>query len=168
MIRTNTMLSRPIAWSLLMTCLVVFLGVQGAPAQGETIMKNGLKAIHFERSGGLFELGKPVAADVVFEPPSAVLRTQSGAPRPLTHAEIAMFERIDPARLREFAEARRTRPPSSVPDDYQFDVVFTLKDGSSFKLTFHGQSLGDLKSLPVLAELASWVVAEIDRIWAAR
>src|SRR5262249_15178700 len=121
----------PIAWSLLVTCLAVLLGTQDASAQGGTNMKNGLSAVHFERSGGLFAVGKPLAADVAFGPSSAVVRTQDGTSRPLSQAEVAMFERLEPARLREFVEARGTRSGSSpVPDDYQFDVAFSFTDGS--------------------------------------
>jgi hypothetical protein len=153
----------------LLICLVAAVDTRGAlAADGEAIMKNGLSAIHFERSGGLFALGKPLAADVVFSPSSAVVRA-NGASRPMTDAELAIFERLDPARLREFAEARQKGPPSpGLPDDYQFDIVLTLTDGSTVRLTFHGQSLGELKAVPGLAELAAWVIAEIERIWAAR
>jgi len=162
------MLGLRIAWSLLVTCLVVLLSVQGASAQGGTIMKNGLSAVHFERSGGLFAIGKPLAADVVFGPSSAVVRTQDGKTRELADAEIAMFGRLDPTRLREFVEARGRSSSPPVPDDYQFDVSFSFTDGSTVKLTFHGQSLAELKGRPVVAELAAWVIAEIDRMWAAR
>jgi len=163
------MLGLRIAWSLLVTCLVVFLGVQDVSAQEGTTMKNGLSAVHFERSGGLFAIGKPLAADIVFGPSSAVMRTQDGTSRPLTDAEIAMFERIDPARLREFAQARQAgAAPPGLPDDYQFDVIFTFSDGGTVKLRFHQHSLGNLTARPVLAELANWVIAEIERILSAR
>jgi hypothetical protein len=167
--KANNMPSLRIAWLLAVTCLVVFLGAQDASAQGGTIMKNGLTSIHFERSGGLFALGKPLAADVVFGPSSAVVRTEDGTSRTLTDAEIAMFQRIDPARLREFAQSRQAGGASpGLPDDYQFDLAFSFTDGSIVRLTFHQHSLPDLKLSPVLAELANWVIAEVERIWSAR
>jgi hypothetical protein len=159
------------AWSLLVTCLLVSPGIHGASAaDGETIMKNGLSSIHFARSGGFVALGKLLAGDVVFSQSSAVMRPVGDGPsRPLTAAEMAMFARLDPVRLGEFAEARRTGPASpGLPDDYQFDVAFTFNGGRTVNLTFHGQSIGDLKAVPVVAELAAWVVAEIEAIWAAR
>ena len=159
--------SRPIAWAFVATLLVVFLGVQSERAEGETMMKNGLSSVHLERSGGLFALGKPLAADVVFGPSSAVVRpADDGAARPLNDHEIALFERLDPARLREFAQTSKKQ--DGLPDDYQFDVAFTFSDGNTVRLTFHHHSLDHLKALPVLAELAAWVVAELERIWAAR
>lgn len=161
--------NRPIAWAFAAACLVVFLGIQSGRAQGETMMKNGLSAVHFERSGGLFALGKPLAADIAFGPSSAVLRPLDGTPRPLTEREIGLFERLDPARLREFAKARQAGgAPPGLPDDYQFDLAFTFNDGNAVKLTFHEQSLDQLKALPELSDLAAWVVAEIEAMWTAR
>lgn len=161
--------NRPIAWGFVVTCLVVLLGIQGGRTEGETMMKNGLSAVHFERSGGFVALGKPLAADVVFGPSSAVLRPSDGAPRPLTDREIALFERLDPARLREFAKTRQAgAAPPGLPDDYQFDVAFTFSDGDTVRLTFHGQSVAELKALPALSDLAGWIIAEIEAMWAAR
>jgi hypothetical protein len=167
--RTNTVASSPSVWSLLLISLVASFYIHRvSAADGQAIMKNGLTAIHFERSGGLFALGKPLGADIVFSESSGVVRPMGGGPsRPLTGAEMALFAQLDPARLREFAQARGSGPPG-LPDDYQFDIVLTFNDGSNVKLTFHGQSLADLRGAPGVAELAAWVLAEIDRIWSAR
>jgi hypothetical protein len=150
--------------------LVAALSIRGvSAADGETMMKNGLSKVHFERSGGLIALGRPLAGDVVFGPTSAVVRSEAGASRPLSAAETAIFAQLDPARLREFEKARRAGPTlPGLPDDYQFDLVLTFADGSTVRLTFHGQSVGELRAVPGLADLAAWVLAEIEAIWSRR
>ena len=106
---------------------------------------------------------------MVFGPASAVLSPVGGSPRPLTEHEIDLFERLDPAQLSEFAKTRQAGgAPPGLPDDYQFDITFTFSDGNALRLTFHQQSLPDLKALPAFSELAAWVIAEIEAMWAAR
>jgi hypothetical protein len=166
------MAHRSSGWWFLLICLVAAVGIRGgmSVADGETIMPKGITTMHFERSGGVVALGRRLAGDVVLGPDSFVRDSEgSGAPRPLTVAEKAMFAKLDPVRLREFEQARRARPIApGLPDDYQYDLALTFADGSTIKLTFYGQSVGELRTVPGLTELAAWVQTEIDSIWARR
>lgn len=120
-------------------------------------MRNGLVALEFARSGGLFALGNPPSGTITLAPP--ILRSEATPDgRPLTAAETALLESLDPATLQN--------PPQSPARDLR-SIAITMRFENRPPITL------DLPEPPApippsLAPLAAFLSREAEAAWQHR
>jgi hypothetical protein len=147
--------------------LVALALVSGRPLVAEErkmSLANGLRAVKFERSGGLFFL--VLGGQVTFEDASGTVKSEMGD-RSLSVAERAIFAALDLDR------ARLVKAPfsSAGADTYQWDLVLDCISGDPVSLRWFAAGPPDSglnAKVPGLGAVAGWVGAEVDRIWSSR
>ena len=124
-------------------------------------MRNGLISLNFSRSGGMVALGNPPSGEVTLTNDAATLRSE-GAPdgRPLSAAETAMLEALDPAALRAW------HPPAHPSRDLRTTTVtLRFQTGAPIILSFTEPPNA---TAPGTEAIGTWVGREAEIVWQHR